>query len=1549
MKKGARRLNDKHSLMLENSTLPYLPGTSPAKARTGAKTHEYAKSKNIRLPKSEGSSARNDVGEGNAILEGISQTEEQTLMAEKRVRLRKQSLSDVVRSIHHMLDERESDAAFDVLRTNLFNASKSYLNNSRTEIDGISEDSGRVFFELTLRLSASPRWKFELTQQRILPTLCQALSSRTSSFASPFIRTCVLYSLANLTSEEICIDRLLVEGIIKYFFSIVFDALQMAPVDSDDNQQQDTLRLASFCDLAGNLEERCHSLCVVATLATLNVANVTIKWMNQVDRFRFVEQGGFEILLRFAGSPQMHTRNPKEVHNVMSTLCRYSHSDLVRFKQQGNWIHCASPGARRVLHDLIHKAVATIARESAREELGRQAQTLVKHELDPSLLVERLDAVKTVVDIEIEGGYQIVKLPVSPRTTLTPTLTRSQVKYVPWSEHFFPLGLSHDDNKEHLLNASQAYLKKSRLEHTQATAEYEKTQASILQYGVKDNIEDIYAKDLLRSRDSSARVLATAFAHFNLAKALHSAIRGGLNCKNVATTTDIGLLEHAEETAQRSFTLEMQKHKVMKVDLETLLIPVKKRKKSLVKKLEQKTRSLRHARAQLERKHRANRGRRSSSELNNAAAAAAATAAAAAAAAAAATGGGDRGGGGAIAENGGAGPEEYSAIKRSHRRRRRTGNVELKNSASAAAAASTAVAAAAMIPEIVSQRSSNPAAHQRKPRRVRQNKSVVNEIDNNNLSAKLHKLTTDVKTLEERLHTASTTKILDMLNHEETIAYQFLRDGISITGANVESSASALHVASARLATERIVLAMKESLNSPEESVRQWKRFESALQKERKASVQMAVALQTLRNLHEKIEQERKIRFHDEYRKDNTRSDFKEDSSDLASARILLAAMTSDLAVLRFIDSLLKLRLSFLHPRVLQYREEYQNNFLKPSVDLALLNVKAARARVSLCETQNTNTCLSKIEGLKRELSFARWRIANNRLHGKTNIRNAYNPLIEILNDEHATTAHVVHKVGESAANVLVAAKSEIVEAEIAFAEHNKSTLFSEMTEGMLSKNCLACSTVSMYPGVDTDDYLSHHPPGSLLPHPHAELARGYGIFVENAGMSGEEIGNMLDSSLAKNLRSRISQIFNKIQDLVDSTFSLVELLNEQFTKVLGMVRQVYFNKNSTAVPPSMRIALQREETIFHATRKKLHSSNFLVAQYYSMVSATIDAAYAETVLSGNQRLLTDMEIHKAKKSLLHAENSLILANKTLGSQSTNLTEAETKAMRMEMEKLREKKLVAEREKKEQAQELEKQRIKDEEAKRMADFKRAKREEQKENARLRIVKKEAEIKRIKKLKKEKAERERLEYAAKKAKIAKEKAHLKHLQQEWRLEEIQAKKDAREAKIELRKNAEACAKFVLKKVIIFGVLDKLLDESESRARDKRKADVIRGKKMIKESNNWEETEDGGWLNWRTGDKQRLPPECILHMWEVGRMWPSDYWVQQGYGNGPGGWAQESAVTEWQQNDNQETADSYSEEERRYAPDGGYYTANEFYEYYGGWDEWYAAEEAYPADY
>ena len=155
------------------------------------------------------------------------------------------------------------------------------------------------------------------------------------------------------------------------------------------------------------------------------------------------------------------------------------------------------------------------------------------------------------------------------------------------------------------------------------------------------------------------------------------------------------------------------------------------------------------------------------------------------------------------------------------------------------------------------------------------------------------------------------------------------------------------------------------------------------------------------------------------------------------------------------------------------------------------------------------------------------------------------------------------------------------------------------------------------------------------------------------------------------------------------------------------------------------------------------------------------------------------------------------------------------------------------------------------------------------------------------------------------------------------------------------------------------LGALIDESEAKASEKRKADVIYGKKMIKESKNWEETDEGGWLNWRTGKEQRTPPECILKMWEMGRMWPSEWWVRQGYGNGPGGWAVEQVHTDEHTYESEQTwgattgdwnFNGENEEERRYAPDGGYYTANEFYEYYGGWDEWYAAEEeVYGGDY
>ena len=83
-----------------------------------------------------------------------------------------------------------------------------------------------------------------------------------------------------------------------------------------------------------------------------------------------------------------------------------------------------------------------------------------------------------------------------------------------------------------------------------------------------------------------------------------------------------------------------------------------------------------------------------------------------------------------------------------------------------------------------------------------------------------------------------------------------------------------------------------------------------------------------------------------------------------------------------------------------------------------------------------------------------------------------------------------------------------------------------------------------------------------------------------------------------------------------------------------------------------------------------------------------------------------------------------------------------------------------------------------------------------------------------------------------------------------------------------------------------------------------------------------------------------------------MWPSEWWIQQGYGNGPGGWAvveEVEAETNAWEDGGAVVYGEVEEEERRVAPDGGYYTANEFYEFYGGWDEWYTAEEAAAYDY
>jgi hypothetical protein len=1555
------------------NALPQLPVTSPLRARRKCRERSGEGAGHLSLPATVHAGVSPHKGDDvHAILEGLTQTAEEMQHVKKEAQELEQNMTILALGVERMLEERDVDGAFELLRRNLWKATQKHRDNRA----GNAATYAEAVFQLALQHSATDRWKFEFTQQRIIPFLCNALSPSDDGHTSnPLTRTCALYVLANLTSEDLCIDSLMVEGVLRVFFDVALKRLEFVDNNVDDNQRQETLWLASFCRLANNRNpirgaQRCHNLGVVATLALLNVAHVSMTWAEQVDRFRFVDEGGLELLLRFAGHPKMEEELPSVVERVMTMLRAYSHSDLIRFKRRGTWRGGDSPDAKKVLYDLLVRAASLRDEENAREELGRAARALVDNDGDPSVLVDRLDTVKMVVEIELEGGYQTVQLPVSPRTTLTPSLTGKQIDYVAWTERI--RALARCGKHTGSTHGANAFLAKARLEHTQATAECDKVHATIIQIGHRPDRKDVYTRDLFRLRDSTARVLAVAALKLHLAEALHATVSAGYTIENMSSSTDIHHLEHAELVAQRVFALEAQKKKNVSVDIETLLAPVRTRKADLVAQLERKTRALRHDRAHLERQQRAKRGRRGSSELNNAAAAAAATAAAASTAASASAGEQQL----ATAAGGGANAAaaDPSRTKARQRRRRHRGSGAVQNSASAAAAAATAVAAAAIVPGLMGESVGGKGRRQRARRGRGGGQPQETEADKALRSA-LHELTHKVRESEGNLYTAQTTKITGMFNREEDIAYTFLQHALRLASANVEAAESALRVAATRLATERILLAMKVSEKDAEESLRLWARFEFALRDEHAATVQMAVSAQALQLLQEKIERERKSIQQKIVHKSkqtgrcadgaspDTGLDRESEKhySNLAAARMLLASMVSDLAMLRFIDSVISSRLPFLHPRALHLREEYQNKEVRPCIVLAILNTKAARAQVTLFEAGGQHGQIisspSTLEGLKRGVSFACWCVANNAMHKQTHLRVAHDPMRDIMHDNHASTKHVMHIMGEHAVHILVASKSEEIEAEVAFAKANEATLHTEQAEGICDKDAVLCATLSMYGGAGSDDYaehlgLLHHGRGQAqagkrtlpLPHPHGELNLGAGLFLAGPGTdsSWRACQKCRDMAFPANVRVRVSHIMGKIQDLVKSASNCVALLREQFDKVVAMVHKVRESQQTT-LPPSMRIALEREKTIFTATKKKLHHANFILAQNYSMITSTLEVAYAEAALSEAKGVLSEQQKHEAREALDDAENFLIVATKTLGSHASDLTDAEMRAMRAEMEKLRGKRTVEQRKKKREAEEARRRKVKEDEAERMAKFQQAKREKRKEEKRRHLVQKEAEVQRIKKIKKEKSERERKAYAERKAVLAKEKAHLVHLQQEWRLENIQAKRDLKESKKELRRDAEACTKYVLKNIIIMEHLGGLIDESEANAREKRKADVIYGKKMIKESKNWEETEEGGWLNWRSGKEQRTPPDCILKMWEMGRMWPSEWWVQQGYGNGPGGWAVTEEVAQVEGHDWGGAEAAEEEEERRYAADGGYYTANEFYEFFGGWDEWYAAED------
>ena len=99
-----------------------------------------------------------------------------------------------------------------------------------------------------------------------------------------------------------------------------------------------------------------------------------------------------------------------------------------------------------------------------------------------------------------------------------------------------------------------------------------------------------------------------------------------------------------------------------------------------------------------------------------------------------------------------------------------------------------------------------------------------------------------------------------------------------------------------------------------------------------------------------------------------------------------------------------------------------------------------------------------------------------------------------------------------------------------------------------------------------------------------------------------------------------------------------------------------------------------------------------------------------------------------------------------------------------------------------------------------------------------------------------------------------------------MEEMEMKKLKREERAEHRIDATNCTKYIVH-LMVYDLLDPLIDEAEEKARQGRKEKVLRNKKMLKQAKNWEEADDGSWLNWRTKVTQWEVPECVQIMWEV----------------------------------------------------------------------------------
>ena len=1335
----------------------------------------------------------------------------------------------------------------------------------------------------------------------ILPLILQVLvelNRQQTITNSKYIRTCCIYFIINHTASAAIGDalgHLLRTGAIHLLANTCFtDIASVTATDATaatttvtttvtttittiqnghkDNQTAETARLSKFCYLAKNeTGNTIRDLKHIATLALVEIFKYSAGFASQYDRFQYIDNTGvFEIVLR----SRYHTEE-----QIQAMLGLYNLEDHVRFKHKGHWKKALGELVRNRFNTIIATGKEKCDKKEKQLEYFKKTQELV---IDKSseTLVPRLNAIHLLSAVELYGPESI-PLPETQRTVPTPSLHPDQLIYLSWQKI---ANMS--------LLAKKQMLKKSKLEKTFASAEYCKADAqaivsrdrvgsmvsssSVLSSGINDtsmgsmgsigsnrgpatvaieaSMTTAREKERQQHYSSTLRVLKVAKAEYALYEVVILASKHGFNNSN---TTNIVALEHGENVARKIMQLELSRLNAVETDTTILLEPIRNRKNDQGNAIDIKLKLLRRKAVHLEREMRANL-----SASNNAAAAAAAVAAVAAAQVGASTGGAD----------GNEKDIDSSTQSPSRRRRRRH---RMRNNSAAAAEASGAIitstptsstptsstptsstptsstpttsttSTTSTTPKQTDQGATRGGGRRRERRKRSSNRSSSSSTNDQRLVAtpdqlkrkkKLTELKEQVSVTEMEAKRIHTSKLIDMCNEDERLSYAFLKHALATIKCNVACAVAALDVVSQQLNVERIIHETKEHSNKLDASVHNWERLMGAMENLRQATVHNAVALSALAVRTTKTTQERLawVPSSSASAPSALSAATSTSTSTLTSMvakpdQLALSATTADLNALRnTLNIVSSSRLGVLHPRVLGMRQHYVSGTLQPSLELGTLYQALALAKTKLNLFPQHLKDTSMYQQYNRRVEFYRWRVAINDLHASSNVH-GYHVVQNALHDNHATPHHLMHKAGVAAVNVLTEYYGEVVQSEIAFSNANELLLASETKEGITGTNSVFCHLLSMHSNEDKE-----------LPwHKHCDLTLSGGTSI----------------------RTRAQKMMMKVREFAKSAKACTTLANVQVHKVIDMINSV---ENSGTLTPTMRISIEREETIFNATKKKLHFANLMLAENYSMLYSTIEAEKAKLVAE-NQTL--DVSIRNdARLAQSTAENFMIVSNKILGSATGNLSEKELKAMREEMEKMREKTLREDKKKQIISLEKEKKKMMEQAKQRNEKFQKEKREKKQQERMHAIKLKETELRNIRNIKLAKKKQDAAMHAKRKADLRLQEKILANKKSQWATEKMETKKMQREQILEHHMDAKSCAKHVVR-LIIYDRLEPLIDESEARGFKKRKEKILHNKKMIKQAKNWEQEDDGSWLNWRTKETQWEAPECIQVMWEV----------------------------------------------------------------------------------